>query len=274
MKTQFTEQWLHPSLEELKTTSEFIELLFSKEPKYYEMVDMLNRKYGNVPYPFIELGRKSKCCKKGQRREMLEIHHIREDTLPNICEESFVCGIYKEYLQDQWASRPTAVKTFFEWLVQAQEPTQLVYANKFEHLALHMTLARMEPIDINAEIGAQVFDAKFAIGIGGVAYLYIACMIPLTLRKTYGEHAYDILDKREVNICRLYDTAPSTYEYILETAKQLLITHIELRHDDSTVVGIAERLGLASIYEEKVNATEEILKGLGTEYHTNTYWLK
>ena len=189
-----SKQWLEPTFEKLQITDEFIEL-FNKND-YYGMVESLKRKYGEVPFDYFEDGCTSKCSRKGQNRKGLQIHHIKEDTLTDLSragakafrffrtfqinEDEQTFYTYKD------STNPKHRNMYYCKIYQRRE--YLVYANIYEHIALHLVLSTMKA---KTDIWKGLPNSEeFApnLGMGGVAIMGVPIIFHAF---TYGYLGYE-----------------------------------------------------------------------------------
>lgn len=132
------------NVEQNKTKIKNSELKTMLDKGYYQLVDFLKEKYGEVPFDyFTSPNCVSKNAKNSRTKDGLYIHHIDEDKA--------ILLSTKEY----------AIKNPFEY----QKAHRLVYCNLLEHLILHIKIM---------ENPSTLKNVNESVGIGGV----FAFMIP------------------------------------------------------------------------------------------------
>ena len=245
-----TDEWLNPPIEQLKINNQFITGFIDRNYEY--MIYALQEKYGIPPYPYIEKGNTSPCARKGMKRRQLEIHHIQENCYANLGTSLFLRNIYTNYKNGEYKTAKEI--ELFDLLDEAQQPDQLVYANIFEHLALHMVLTVNENGSIN-KVG------ELNLGMGGVIYLAYKILIALVYRENFG---IDNLTTMNMNICNLYDADIEINSMILKQAKEMILAVASNKNNHKILIRHAN-IGLSSRNENTVESTKIMLKDFGIE---------
>ena len=208
----FDNKWLDPSIDDLKINTEFMKAYTANN--YDECIKVLINKYGSVPYDYYIPKHKSKTRRTGQQRRGLQMHHIREDSFPNLASCNIIDSLYAYTMQEELDI------PIYETILKYQKAEYLVYANIFEHIALHNIVTKQgHQSDSVIDTYKALWNSEIHVGIGGVCALFIQVFVPIVLTQY---HKDELLTKSEMKQVELYTASKNEANYILGDSVALI----------------------------------------------------